>query len=341
MLAQVSVALICVVAAGVAAGYHYGPERFWALALVEYLPYPVHLLPAGVALVLALWLGWIWRVAALLALALVIWIVMGLQLNRPDPGDGRLRVRVMTYNVKADLAQARPDGVAGLMREIARQAPDILLIQDGNSAFALDQPGPWPALPRYRYGHGQFLIASRYPLRDCGPGRISAQQTSDAWIECTIDIDGVAVDLFNAHLRTPRVGLNAARHEALDGVDDWEQNVADRLAQAADLARAIGSRTRPVVVGGDLNAPQPSLVVRTLGASGVRDAFASAGLGFGYTYGHRLRPGFSFLRIDHVLVSAQIGVAGCYAGGADASEHRPVIADLWVARREGTGLPRP
>jgi endonuclease/exonuclease/phosphatase (EEP) superfamily protein YafD len=40
----------------------------------------------------------------------------------------------------------------------------------------------------------------------------------------------------------------------------------------------------------------------------------------------------SFLRIDHILVSPEIGVVSAFAGGKDGSEHRPVIADLLLAR---------
>jgi endonuclease/exonuclease/phosphatase family metal-dependent hydrolase len=55
-------------------------------------------------------------------------------------------------------------------------------------------------------------------------------------------------------------------------------------------------------------------------------------VGYGYTVGHALRPGVSLLRLDHLLVSADIGVAQCFAGSAAASEHRPVVADLWLRR---------
>jgi endonuclease/exonuclease/phosphatase (EEP) superfamily protein YafD len=85
-----------------------------------------------------------------------------------------------------------------------------------------------------------------------------------------------------------------------------------------------------VIVAGDLNADDRSPVVRRLLATGLRDAFSSAAIGYGYTLGHALRPGFSFLRIDHVLVSRDIGVRDCEPGGRDGSEHRPVLADLWV-----------
>lgn len=332
-LAKGLVGLVFLGAAFLALGNQVGAERFWLLAFVQYLPYPVHLAPALLACASALALGRAWRLLAMTALVLVVWPVMGLELHAGEPPHGRQRLRVMTYNIKASLAALKPDGFARLAREVALHDPDILFAQDAHEPSAVRRlvPSPIEAVfgARQRYVHGQYTIASRYPLRDCAPGVTAAGQASEAFVRCTADIGGIAVDLFAVHLRTPRQALVATRREALDGIDDLQQNVADRMAQARDVAAAVRASRRPVILGGDLNAPEASLVVRTLLDAGLRDAFSSAGSGYGYSYGHALpRPGFSFLRIDHVLVGPGIGVAGCDVGGADASQHRPVIADL-------------
>ena len=331
----------------VAVGYRIGPEHFRWLALLQYLPYPVHLAPALAAVLCSLALGRVWRGAALLVLLLVLGPVMGLVLERVEPDAGRQRVRVMTYNVKAHLAAQRRDGFARLGREIDAGNPDILMLQDANESVAARllprsatpvTDAPVAALPgqRYRYQHGQFVIASRYPLRDCAPGSMRAGAHSPFYVRCRADVNGVRVELFSVHLQTPRQALNATRREPLEGVDDLEQNAALRLSQAADLEEAVRAARGTVIVGGDLNAPQPSLVVRRLLDAGLRDAFATAGFGYGYSYGQALRPGFPFLRIDHILASAGIGVAGSHVGGADASEHRPVIADLLLSPSAGS-----
>ena len=330
------VALLVAVAVLLAIGYRLGPERFWSLALAMYLPYPIHLLPALVGVLLSFALGRGWRLLALIGLGLVIGPVMGLELNTGDAAQGRRPLRVLTYNVKAYLASHRPSGFAQLGEEIRRHQPDLVALQDAGEPALLRRLGigavsNLAGLP-YRQGFGQFVLASRFPLRECGPGINAAGQFIDTWLRCTVDIDGRAIDVYSAHLPTPRRGLNAARHEGLEGVDDWEHNVAARMARARDLAAALRTRSRPVIVAGDLNAPPPSLALRTLLDTGLTDAFARAGVGFGYTYGHALRPGFSFLRLDHVLVSAEIGVAACSVGAEAASEHRPVIADLWLPR---------
>lgn len=72
-----------------------------------------------------------------------------------------------------------------------------------------------------------------------------------------------------------------------------------------------------------------------VGAFGLRDAFSSAGWGYGYAHGHALKLRFSFLRIDHILVSPGLGGTDSFVGVMGASEHRPVIADLLLQREPG------
>jgi endonuclease/exonuclease/phosphatase (EEP) superfamily protein YafD len=124
----------------------------------------------------------------------------------------------------------------------------------------------------------------------------------------------------------------ATRREGLDGAGAWERNFESRLAQSRALAEQVARMPRPLVVAGDLNAPESSPVVRQLLAAGLSDSFAAAGRGHGFSYGHALRAGRSFLRIDHVLASADVSFARSIVGGAEASEHRPVIADLLLRR---------
>jgi endonuclease/exonuclease/phosphatase (EEP) superfamily protein YafD len=188
------------------------------------------------------------------------------------------------------------------------------------------------------------VIASRYPLDRCGRGRLGPATGADAsYLHCVVRVAGLELTVVTVHFASPREGLNAARHEGLDGIDDWRRNYGSRLAQAHALADDMRRAPRPLIVAGDLNAPVSSPVLRSLLDTGLRDAHSSVGRGFGYSYGHDLRPGFSFLRIDHILVSADVGLAGTHVGGRTASEHRPVIADL-LLRRPGVSAdpaPRP
>ena len=318
-----------------ALGFRYGGESMWWLEIARYVPFPLYLVPA-LGLVACAWpLGWRWRALSILAPAIVATELMGLALGSPDDGGGRLRL--MTYNVKAYLAQASPDGYAKLAREIASQDADVIVMQDANPMSTdTTLPDPIRAALQGRevYRADQYIVASRHPLSHCALGDMSAPDEEDHFVHCTLSVAGRDIDLFTAHLVSPREGLNAARGKAAGGLREWEDNFHARLAEAGRLAAAVGPGSRPTILAGDLNADERSPVVRRLLATGLRDAFSSASIGYGYTLGHALKPGFSFLRIDHVLVSHDIGAVECTPGGREASQHRPVVCDLLVEAKK-------
>ncbi|HKX44232.1 MAG TPA: endonuclease/exonuclease/phosphatase family protein [Burkholderiaceae bacterium] len=332
--------LVALPAALLALAYRAEPLGSWWLELLQYVPYPAFLGPALLALLLSWPLGWAWRLAAAGALLLVVTVIMGLALGRAD--SGTVPLRLMTYNIKAYRADTEPLIADALMREIEQRQPDLLVMQDawalsdGKHRTANDLTPVAESLfaGRHVYAHDQYVVVSRHPLRDCRTGDLSFRGQAHRYVRCIVLVDGTEVDLVTAHLLSPRMGLNATRREGADGIADWQRNFDDRLTQSRKLAADLGAspRQRPLIVAGDLNAPETSPVIRTLLAQGLRDAFASAGRGYGYTLGHSLRLGISFLRIDHILVSPEIGVSRAYAGGKDGSEHRPVIAELLLRR---------
>jgi endonuclease/exonuclease/phosphatase (EEP) superfamily protein YafD len=333
-IARLLVAAGLAVAVGLALVFRYGTERMWWVEIARYVPYPAYLVPALALLVLSWRLSWRWRVTALAALALVLTEVMGLVVGRADEGSDR--VRLMTYNVKAYLAARSPDGFSRLAWEIANADADVIVMQDATAIGThATQSAPVRAAlaGRQTYVEDQYIVASRFPLKDCRPGAMSTADEPARYVRCTLTVNGRDVDLFTAHFVSPREGLNAARGQSGGGLDEWEHNFSDRLTQAGMLMRGLVGTARPMIVAGDLNAEENSPVIRRLLSLGLRDAFDSAGFGYGYTYGHDLRPGFSFLRIDHILVSEAIGVRDCRVGGREGSQHRPVIADLLIQRR--------
>jgi endonuclease/exonuclease/phosphatase (EEP) superfamily protein YafD len=333
-IARIAVIASIVPTALLSVAYSTGAISTWWIELLQYVPYPTHLVPAVIALGLSFTLRWPWRLVALISVGLVATVIMGLVLGHPDTGSSP--VRMMTYNAKAYRALYRPDGIEALAREIASHHPDILVMQDSGDLTEARRLLPDYAASifagRNVFAESQYIVVTRYPLRDCKLSDFSYRDRRADYVHCIVTIDGQDVDLYTAHLLSPRRGLNAARYERAEGVDDWQQNFADRLTQSRKLAADIATRTRPMILAGDLNASEPSPVIRTLLATGLRDAFSSAGRGYGYTHGHALRFGFSFLRIDHILVSPEIGVADAFPGGWQASEHRPVIADLLLKR---------
>ncbi len=334
-LARIIVIVVAVAVLFICMAYKIGPEHSWAVAFLQYVPYYVFLFPAFIAFVISFKLTMRWRLLAGTALMLVPTMMMGLVIGSRDSGTEH--IRVMTYNVKDYIVLDNAGGFASIADEIAQHDPDILILQDAGRINTRFEETPATVMSlfgnRQVYTFGQYAVASRYPLSGCHPGEISFREHEHTYVYCTVNTGFTQIDLYTAHFLTPREGLNAVRHEPLSGIEEWEQNVLDRMIQAAALAKDVRNSVRPVILAGDFNAPDSSLVVRTLVDAGVRDAFASAGLGYGFSYGHSLRPGISFLRIDHIFVGPSIGVADCFVGGKLASPHRPVIADLLLNRQ--------
>lgn len=334
---KATVAVVAVAVCLLCAGQVVEPRQLPGLVLINYVPFPAYLLPVLVAVLASCWLGWAWRAVAVVSLAVTLTVVMGWAWGHPDAGHGR--VRFMTYNVKAYIASQRPDGFALLAQEITEQQPDILVMQDalglsmGEHGREMDALSQVVRQNRLVYQVGQYVIASRWPLQNCQLGGIPIAGRSHGFVTCQVQAHGVTLNVVTVHLLSPRDGLNAARKEGFDGMGDWQQNMLGRLEQAGLLAEHLRLMSGPVILGGDLNAPEASAVVQTLLNTGLRDAFSAAGSGYGYTHGHHLLRGLSFLRIDHILVSKDIGVSDAFAGGREASQHRPVIADLWVHRQ--------
>jgi endonuclease/exonuclease/phosphatase (EEP) superfamily protein YafD len=326
--------VLCTLALWLVVGWS-GMTAWWA-ELLRFVPYPAYLAPALLSAAASWWLRWPWRLAALAGVLIVLVGVMDLQWGGPDRGSGQFRV--LTLNAKAQVRDRTGERDQRIAAELLAHDADVVVLQDADD-YA--RPGvPLPATvaaalsDRTLFSHGQHVVASRVPMHDCRAQPVAAGPVAGDFVRCTLRVAGVDVDLVTVHLLSPRVGLNAARREWLDdGLDEWEQNYRTRLAQAEGLLRHLAGAPRPLVLAGDFNASEASPVVRSLKSGlGLRDAFASAGRGYGHTHGHSLRPRFSFLRIDHILVSRELGVRDCFVGGRDASDHRPVIADLLVAR---------
>lgn len=301
------------------------------LELLRFLPYVWLLLPCLMALVASLWLGRAWVVASAIGLVALLGPGMGLQWHaaREHPRS----IRMMTYNVKALQAMEKPGGLQALGLAVARHAPDLLVMQDAHgmlverSERAVDD-GPAVFGLRHVFAVGQYVVASRFPIAACTTGQIGFESESHRYLRCRVDVDGQPLTVATAHFQTPRAGLMAARHQGLGGLEGWQRNHAQRMTQTHQLARDLAAVAGPLVLAGDLNAPPASPVLATLEAVGLRNAFSLAGRGYGYSYGHSLRWGYDFLRIDHIYVSRDIDVIDSFVAAGDASDHRPVVADL-------------
>jgi len=318
-----------------------GPERFWWSALNLYLPQWIWALPGTGLLVGTLLSSALKKKlpdrysAALIAISLVslIWVawpIMGFcwPISGRPPDVTAARLRVMTYNIKYYKTRNVDGDLSAIAKQITEAKPDLLLLQDASASLdgrIAELLRGWNVC-----AFGQYVIASRLPLSESHVGSISFFGHSHSYLRCQLQVGTRFISIYDVHLLTPRSGLAAIRYR--EGISEFESETRARLVQAGELAEDLQRETLPVIVAGDFNAPLASMVCRRATRGRLLDAFANAGRGYGYTYGHSLKFGKSFVRIDHVFVDPRLGVTDCWAGDASGSDHRPVIADIVIPR---------
>jgi vancomycin resistance protein VanJ len=329
VLASYICVLICIIGLNLV-----GPERFWMSTVNLYLPQLAWGLPVLLLFPFAFfvrgnrrWLAFL----PLIPLMLVLVPMMGLRgfLPMPQPltNNAGIGLRVVTYNI-----QNGKDG-QGVLLEIAQTQPDVLLVQEFGADF---EKLLRSSLPSWNVKFdGGLAIATRFPLsqfeRKALPGLSDEKWKRPAYVRAVVLVGNAEVAIYNCHLSTPRSAFDALRHRDHLALELIASNTRDRLAQGAGLANALARETLPTVLGGDFNAPENSLVLQPIHETKFRNTFSEAGTGYGYTKGHDLRFGLSFVRIDHLYASKHWAVRNSFVGGKEGSDHRPMIAELVLA----------
>lgn len=301
-----------------------GPERWWWAGINMFLPQILWAIPGLLLVPLTVWKARAWSWVPIAATVYVSLSLMGFSWGRPAQDPEGTPLRAMTYNV-----QLWQRGTVGaILQEIRQADPDILCLQD---AYGATRGRVGDHLKsRHVASFGQYVIASKFPVIGSAVGDISYRGERHTYLRAQIDVRGQIVTVVTAHFVTPRDALGTLRAANLwtTSVSLTKQNLSDRIVQARALAHDLKRIDGPIIVAGDLNAPPPSLVTRTLTDLGLVDAFSASGRGYGYTFGHTLLGARSFLRIDRILVSRHFRPQHAGVGGAEGSDHRPVIADL-------------
>lgn len=318
----------------------FGADRWWLGAFNLYLPQAVWLAPVVLLTIPSLVFArrWVWVLGIY-----CIWVcgpIMGfcwILHAHPESAVSLPVVRVMTCNIKYGQRD-----ITALISDIVLYKPDVVFLQDVEKVMN----GP---LGTYFQdwnvrSSDQYVIASRLPLAKADVRWISFPGDQESCLRTDILLGNTPITLYNVHFLTPRNGLNAfkaARNRPsrfVEAVQELQDNVEHRLIQARALSELARQEQGAVIVAGDLNSPDESLVCRTLRDAHLHDAFAEGGTGYGYTYGHFLLrrripwlSGISWMRIDHIMLSSRLRSQHCWTGTGEASDHRPVFADLSVA----------
>ena len=310
---------------------------FQLAELVRFVPYYWALPPAILTLALLWRLPWWVSVVAVVNMILILTMGMGLRWNpdNPTPASGA-SIRVMTFNTKAYKARYLPGGLSTLAEEIRVQNADLVALQDADGLIPNVPefiPRRMPPFLGYRevYAMGQYVIASRFPIQACAEVVFGPHGRSRNFMHCVVSVHGVPVTVVIAHLVSPRYSFLAARSDPRHGFADWSASFNERLTQSDVLTESLQQLPRPWLVMGDFNAREESPVVENLLAMGLADAYALAGNGWGFTYGHAVHWRLDFLRIDHILLSPEVEVHGAWVGKSRISDHHAVIAELGIA----------
>jgi endonuclease/exonuclease/phosphatase (EEP) superfamily protein YafD len=197
---------------------------------------------------------------------------------------------------------------------LAGHPADLIVVQELTSAWAQALAGSDAHSHRFLltredpYGIG---VLSRWPLESAGAIDLAGDGLPS--VAGIVDVEGRRIRLLGLHTHWPVLPEVARMRDAA-------------LGGAAGIAR---DSDLPVILLGDLNlTPDSPEFTRLLDESGLRDVVS----------GRRWRPTWQAgfwplaLRIDHVLVSAQLCVEAVEVGPMIGSDHRPVIARLRLPR---------
>jgi endonuclease/exonuclease/phosphatase (EEP) superfamily protein YafD len=150
-------------------------------------------------------------------------------------------------------------------------------------------------------------------------------------LHCTVESPGRDIDFYSIHLQSPHNGLSAVLDRKTVLRPSYSAALAaeidQRWRESEDAQGALGGPAASPVLAGDFNLPADSAIYRRYW-SGYRDAFAEAGLGFGYTEWPQVRLLSFGIRIDHVLAGSGWRCRRCWVGPDVGSDHLPLLAEL-------------
>ena len=212
----------------------------------------------------------------------------------------------------ANVHHANP-AVGRVAEEIRAANPDLVALQevDPDSAAELLRSGvlgPFPhAVTEIRRGASGIALWSRFPLTDVQVLEIGGMPL----IGATVVLGARRLRLYTVHLIAP-LGHDRLR---------WR-------AQLRRVEEQLRGHHGTLLVAGDFNATRYHTSFRRLLSDRLGDAHERRGRGWATTWPRDLWPLPPLLRLDHILVSPDIGVRAITEGDGQGSDHRPVIADL-------------
>jgi endonuclease/exonuclease/phosphatase (EEP) superfamily protein YafD len=218
-------------------------------------------------------------------------------------------VRIFFANILATNEDYDP-----LWNEIAEADPDVVVLAEC-SRHSLKLLKALPLMAAYlhangplRSQHAEVVVYSKLPIK-------SERQN---WVAGRI-VQTVDIDLGSQTLRL--IGLHSPRPmppPAYDFYGYWKQMIP-RLTMEQG----------PLVIVGDFNATEHSLVYKQLKAGGLRSAHDDRGRGYATTWPNG-RWWLPPIRIDHAFLSHEVECESIAEGRGIGSDHKPLILDVRI-----------
>lgn len=303
-------------------------EASWVVVLILYLPRHPWIVPGLLLLPFALRAG---RRALLIPLAAggLLWLfpLMGFVPPRLAPPPAKPAIRVLSYNTTHAV-----DGVETLRALALETHPDMILFQW--SSHLADEALSGPGFEGWTVRRAaQFTVATRFRILSLETGGVPSG-SGPPCAHAVLDSPLGTLDVYVIRPQSARPEIGATRHrglrarfrELIEGARSGQlsEHASFREAQTRSIAEMVARAEHPVLIAGDTNLPEGSLLLRRYFGS-FGDAFAESGWGFGYTHPARL----PWLRLDRILLGDGLSAGSFEILPRHASAHRAILAEIF------------
>ncbi len=274
-------------------------------------------LPAYAVLVFAVWQGrwWLATASAAVVACHLAWVGPDFRPATPyvppsaSANEKPQSVRVFYANVLGDNREFK-----AMIDEAIGSNADVIVFAELHRPW-YPELAKSEALKAYRYGtqlqhrhEGEVNVFSRLPIR-----RFQLIKSGNrTCVVADIAAGNATLRLFCLH--SPRPIVDRASEYALF----WQQ-----------MEPILAEQPGPLVVVGDFNATQHSLVYEQLTSGRLRSAHEDRGRGYATTWPNGLKP-VPPIRIDQALLSPEVECVSIVEGVGPGSDHKPLILDLRV-----------
>ena len=181
----------------------------------------------------------------------------------------------------------------------------------------------------------RIAILSRYPVIASGTIEFSSVNHLAIWADLEVGKNKI-IRSYTLHLQSSYLDRDAIEAVAAGKVREketwfgaWElikvykKHASARVKQAEKILEHIQKSPYPVVVGGDFNEPPTSYVYHQFNRQ-LKDAFRSAGRGFGSTYAGKI----PLMKIDFLFYDPRLRILKHEIERKPFSDHYPVRTHL-------------